>query len=273
VFDEQAYNSLPHVVSMGPMLFDPIWAEQTHASGCCELLQVIHGTLQLELGGRRFAGQPGDLLLVPQDTPHRDRFELGEGLQVFMVMFTWEGAADYFSRVTNDQLLGLPRRRKAEIVRELERLRYDALGEVGADRLLARARLAAILLHILREAVRSSGEREETSSHQRRARRRAIMLAARGYLAEHYAHPISLEEIAQALNISTFYLSHVFSQESEFSLFAYLTALRMQKARELLQAGEMNVSEVAAAVGYESSNYFSKVFRKHFGQPPSAFRR
>ena len=46
----------------------------------------------------------------------------------------------------------------------------------------------------------------------------------------------------------------------------------MERARELLQAGGMNVSEVAAAVGYESSNYFSKVFRKHFGRPPSAER-
>jgi two-component system response regulator YesN len=99
------------------------------------------------------------------------------------------------------------------------------------------------------------------------------MLAARQYLAEHYTHPITLEEIAAAVGVSAFHLSHVFSEESEFSLFAYLTALRLEKARELLQAGGHNVSEVAAAVGYESSNYFSKVFRKHFGRPPSEFMR
>jgi AraC-like DNA-binding protein len=193
-------------------------------------------------------------------------------LQVFLVYFTWDAWEDYFARVPNDVLLALPARRKAEIVRDLERLRYGTHGEPGPDHLLARARLAALLLALLREATQSSAERAEPAQH-RRQRQRNLMLAAQQYLAENYTHPISLEEIAAALGISTFHLSHVFSQESEFSLFAYLTALRMDRARELLQAGGKNVSEVAEAVGYESSNYFSKVFRKYFGRSPSTYLR
>jgi AraC-like DNA-binding protein len=53
------------------------------------------------------------------------------------------------------------------------------------------------------------------------------------------------------------------------SLFACLTMLRMNKARDLLLKGNRKVSAVARAVGYENSNYFAKVFRKYFGQSPS----
>ena len=74
------------------------------------------------------------------------------------------------------------------------------------------------------------------------------------------------------LNVSPFYLSHVFSRESDFSLFTYLTNLRMRRSRALLQAGTGNVTDVAHAVGYDDEGYFSKVFRKYFVVPPRDMR-
>ena len=97
------------------------------------------------------------------------------------------------------------------------------------------------------------------------------MQQARCYLQNHFTGPVCLDDIARALDISSYYLSRIFSEEHDFSLFTYLTALRMERARELLQTGHCNVSEAARAVGYENSNYFSKVFHKHFGRPPSEY--
>lgn len=97
------------------------------------------------------------------------------------------------------------------------------------------------------------------------------MLQARRYLNQHFTSPVSLDDIARELDVSAYYLSHVFSEENDFSLFTYLTGLRMERARELLQNGQYNVSEVSRAVGYENANYFAKVFRKHFGRPPGDY--
>ena len=96
-----------------------------------------------------------------------------------------------------------------------------------------------------------------------------LMAKAKAYVDKNYGKQISLDEVASDLKVSTFYLSHIFSTESDFSLFSYLTNLRMQKARKLLIKGELNVSEVAYAVGYNDGNYFSKIFKKHFGYPPT----
>lgn len=262
------FAELPTVRSMGVTLFDWQWAEREHVSGTCELLYVISGEVELHLHGRKHHAGPGDLLLVPSATEHRDDFDLDAGLQVFMVSFEWAAEEEFFRQVANDILRGLPAYRKAEIAAQVERLHRDTHSDAPADLLVAQARLFTILMLILREAAGRQVE-EKQSAH---GRRRTLMLSARRYLERNYAQPIALEDVAKALDVSPFYLSHVFSEENEFSLFAYLTTVRMEKARELLQAGAKNVSEVARAVGYENSNYFSKVFRRHFGYAPRELR-
>jgi transcriptional regulator GlxA family with amidase domain len=53
----------------------------------------------------------------------------------------------------------------------------------------------------------------------------------------------------------------------------YLTALRMQKAQELLQDGELSMAAIAGEVGYESEPAFSKAFKKAVGKAPGSYRR
>jgi two-component system response regulator YesN len=93
------------------------------------------------------------------------------------------------------------------------------------------------------------------------------------YLYDHYAETITLEGIAEALHVSPYYLSHVFSREKKFSLFSFLSQLRMDRARELLAEGECTVKEVAGAVGFGDPNYFSKVFKRRFGSSPTQYAR
>jgi two-component system response regulator YesN len=71
--------------------------------------------------------------------------------------------------------------------------------------------------------------------------------------------------------VSPYHLSHVFSRESDFTLWGYLMQVRMTEAKKLLRTGRLNVSEVGRAVGYEDPNYFSKAFRKHVGQSPTGY--
>ena len=53
----------------------------------------------------------------------------------------------------------------------------------------------------------------------------------------------------------------------------YIRSIRLQKAKELLQATDLNVSEVAYEVGFTDPAYFSRAFSEAFGQPPSIFRK
>lgn len=265
---------LPHVHSMGSMIFDPIWSQKRHASrGSCELIHIINGNVQIELPRGRLTGRPGDTLLVPSNTLHRDNFDTVSGLKVFMVFFAWAAEPDYFTLVKPTALPIASTRVAEDMARLFDRLRAGLDFGTEADHLLVCSQVHSILLMILREALRNTpkhGAQEKKAYGERH--RRLLMLRARQYLDEHFAEPISLDQMACMLNVSPFYLSHVFSRESDFSLFTYLTNLRMRRARALLQAGTVNVTEAAHAVGYEDEGYFSKVFRKYFGVPPRDMR-
>lgn len=264
---------LPDVRVMGKTLFDPIWARRTHASPACELHYVVRGQVTVTLGRQRLHAGPGDVLLIPSGAPHRDVFDVAQGLEVFMVFFSWAAERAYFARVRPHLTLALSPVARREIARMFARLQADCGGGDEADRLVARARVLTILLVLLREAWRRrAGRRGERRAVYGQRRRQDLMLRAKAYLEQHLAEPITLDGMAAALRVSPFYLSHVFSEQSDFSLFAFLTALRMNQARVLLQEGRLNVAEIARAVGYDDANYFAKVFRRHCGAPPTRWR-
>lgn len=83
---------------------------------------------------------------------------------------------------------------------------------------------------------------------------------------------ISLNRVAKEVNISPNYLSAVFSQEMGTTFVEYLTGKRMEKARELLRNSDLRSGEIAAAVGYKDSHYFSFLFKKTQGCTPRDYR-
>jgi AraC-like DNA-binding protein len=195
---------------------------------------------------------------------HRDAFDPAEDLDILFCSFTWPPADAYFRCVDNDTLAQMPADRRAQLRATFDQLRAGPPGERPVDRALLQVRLLAILLFILRqEAGDTPAETEDAS--------RRLMLRAKEYIHNHYGKCIGLDDIAGALHVSPYHLSHVFSRESDFTLWGYLMQVRMTEAKKLLRTGRLNVSEVGRAVGYEDPNYFSKAFRKHVGQSPTGY--
>lgn len=92
------------------------------------------------------------------------------------------------------------------------------------------------------------------------------------FIDEHYFEDIGLDIMAEMVELSPNYLSAIFKQTTGSSFIDYLTDLRMKKAKEKLQQLHLSISEVAQAVGYSSSQYFSRVFKNNVGMTPSAYR-
>ena len=97
---------------------------------------------------------------------------------------------------------------------------------------------------------------------------------ARAYLSEHYANPnLMLQDVTDEVHLSQSHFSTMFAQETGLTFTQYLTALRIGKAKELLEATEMRSSQIAQEVGYNDSHYFSYLFKKTTGMTPSEYRR
>jgi two-component system response regulator YesN len=153
----------------------------------------------------------------------------------------------------------------------------SVIGELGLDRAQLAQRLPApepgapdelrpYFTEVLRAAL--SLRDEET---QRQGGR--LVESALQYIDGHYTdEDISLNAVARAVNISTNYLSAMFSQKMGISFVEYLTQKRMARARQLLRQSGKRSSEIAAEVGYKDPRYFGAVFKKTQGCTPREYR-
>ncbi len=97
---------------------------------------------------------------------------------------------------------------------------------------------------------------------------------ARAFLSQRFSDPnLMLQDAADEVHLSQSHFSTVFAQETGLTFTQYLTALRIGKAKELLEATEMRSSQIALEVGYNDSHYFSYLFKKNTGLTPSEYRK
>ena len=100
-----------------------------------------------------------------------------------------------------------------------------------------------------------------------------IMLRARKFIVDNYANPeLSASSVATYTGLSEKYFSTRFTKETGSTFIAYLTDLRMMKAKELLLKTDFKTYEIAALAGYNSAEHFIRVFKKNTGITPSEFR-
>lgn len=93
------------------------------------------------------------------------------------------------------------------------------------------------------------------------------------YLLEHYTESPSIAQIAALSHISEVYFRRVFKSVFLMSPAAYISQLKLRKAAEYLEYGEMSVQEIAETVGYGGAAYFSKEFKAVYGTTPLRYRK
>ena len=91
-------------------------------------------------------------------------------------------------------------------------------------------------------------------------------------LRHNYSQNLSLNQLAEQVNMSPSHLSRTFSKEVGMSISRYVAALRCEEAASMLKNGDASIQEISAYVGYLDNNYFVKVFKKQYGMTPSEYR-
>ncbi len=91
-------------------------------------------------------------------------------------------------------------------------------------------------------------------------------------LRHSYSQNLSLNQLAEQVNMSPSHLSRTFSKEVGMSISQYVAALRCEEAASMLKNGDASIQEISAYVGYLDNNYFVKVFKKQYGMTPSEYR-
>lgn len=91
------------------------------------------------------------------------------------------------------------------------------------------------------------------------------------YIEEHANHSISVQDVADYVGLERSYLFRIFKQYFQCSVHTYIQKYKVEQAQLLLKQGH-SVTEVSNSLGFDSVSYFSKVFKKISGCPPSHYR-
>ena len=108
-------------------------------------------------------------------------------------------------------------------------------------------------------------DRKETQSE-------SAVEKAKKYMEENFSKDISLEDVSMKVDISSYYFSKLFKEETGRNFIEYLTELRMEEAKRLLKETDMSMKEICGMVGYSDPNYFSRSFKKYTGVTPTEAR-
>ena len=94
---------------------------------------------------------------------------------------------------------------------------------------------------------------------------------AKDFIKNNYQFDISIIDIAKNSQVTPNYLSAIFQKEEKITTKRYLTKVRMTKAVELIEQGELKIKDVAMQVGYPNQLHFSNEFKKYYGVSPAHY--
>jgi transcriptional regulator GlxA family with amidase domain len=129
-------------------------------------------------------------------------------------------------------------------------------------------RIEAILMFLVADLLRTHPEEKQTEGSELPRLKPAI-----DFMDSMYVSNPPLDRVARQSHMAANSFHRLFRKAMGATPFQYMERKRLDVARRLLGDGRLSVKEVAALSGYENPLYFSRVFRNHFGSPPSAFRR
>ena len=135
---------------------------------------------------------------------------------------------------------------------------------------MARHYLAVLLLYIERQLSDSHTPIEEAAV----APREEHMIAgestpfqrARSYIETHFAHKLTLTQLAAYCYVSPTHLNRLFRAEMKMSVGEYLLQRRLKQARVLLENTDLPIQRVGALSGFRRAEHFNRTFRQHIGQ-------
>ncbi|NIK78636.1 AraC-like DNA-binding protein [Paenibacillus castaneae] len=231
---------------------------------------VLEGKGTFSCGGKTYNLSAGHTFLIEPEQLISYESDHQEPWRYRWVAFNGELAAELVAAAgfSSEQqiVFAADKRRASALFRQI----YETFRRGGAAVDMKAAGYMHLLLaeyKALRDELSGSSPR---SSH---AEGDHLLQQVVHYLSTQYAHPVSIEDMAESLGYNRAYLSRFFKQRSGVSPVTFLLNLRIDKARHMLrERPELTIEQISASVGLQDALYFSKQFRRLHGQSPSAYR-
>ena len=247
--------------------------EQAHRHDFIEIGIILDGEGEFSVDDKVFPVRKGDLLLFNPGMLHQSRrINEKEPATEFYAGFS----NIHFRNMEYNQILFPHRtfllRPKEKTFLHLTRLAESMMAESRSTQpgryFMLKSYLTQMILLLYREQAEQQNSTASGFIFESTGKKYVVEKIV-DYLEDHYTEKISLDQIAQNMYLSPFYISRIFKSEVGDTPINYL----IKKARQLLrEKPNCSVQEIALQVGYDDAYHFSKLFKKHYGNSPSQYR-
>lgn len=230
--------------------------------GAAEAIVIVctDGSGWVDLGEGRVRVGSGSSVLIPGGAPHSYGADEHDPWTIWWCHLRGGDVSELWDAI------GVDRRRPIVSLRALERvtaLLDELVSALERDHSPARLLAATGIAWRLMTQFAVDRRLPERGEPLERAMR---------YLEERVEGSIRVSELARLIGVSASHLGALFREATGGGVLAYHTALRMTRARRLLDTTSLHVSEIAGQVGYDDPFYFSRQFSRVHGMSPSDYR-
>ncbi|WP_339318736.1 AraC family transcriptional regulator [Paenibacillus sp. FSL R10-2734] len=273
IFSDRSFGSA-YFKSAGVCIATHPWIHSSRIIDSCEIICAIEGILPMEVDGITYDLNPGELLFIPPNVPHRGARETDCDVKFLWFHFTLENIQflkrDEISTIvlkTEDfnQLLILPTYSDKLNMHRLH-LMINQLLDIYEEKVPSSycdAYLNCILYEISYQSIRLIRTQQLDKND---------IQPIQDWIRIHAFEDVSLESIASYFNYNKNYLSRKYKNEIGIGITTQIIKYRIDKAKVLLAEANMSIQEIAYHVGYEDSKYFMRIFKKFENMTPTEYR-
>ncbi|CAG7599585.1 HTH-type transcriptional activator RhaR [Paenibacillus solanacearum] len=239
-----------------------------HRDGPGLLFQyTLSGEGRLELGNTTYRVPRHHGFFVTIPSAHRYYYDpsVQTPWEFIWIKLNMEGSSHYWQHFVQSFGPVAAIKPDSDTILLLQKLYNDVAAKKFADsKYDMSVRVHEWLLTLLRL---SEGEKHPSSDWPEPVR------LANQFIERHYGEPVSLEQIANAAQLSKHYLCKTFRKFTGTTPIDYLRKLRIEEAVRLLQHTDIPISQIAMKTGFDNASYFGKVFHQLVGITPTEFRQ
>ena len=242
-----------------------------------EIIYVRSGFLAVSISGESYIGKTGDAFVVSPGNLHLMGSQTGT-----VDYYTFLFPLKYISFRTDDMLdeklleplnsghlMICPRVKDTakELCEQLIEI-YEAKKDESESKITTQVRTKIILLQFILEMWERGFVIENDKSGRNTIEKEMI-----SYIQQNFMEKISLKEFSEQFHLSEKYISRYFKEHFHITLSQYITHLRLEHAKQLLQDTDIPVTEIAMQSGYQNVSYFIRSFKKTYGVSPLKYRK
>ena len=238
---------------------------RTHWHDRMEFLRIHSGTLTVEYGTHTVVALPNDVVIIPPKMMHKG-FTTDQDVEYDVLMFdvrSFYNETDVCQNLLSSLFDGRAKIKPVTDDEETCRL-FDTVYGCNEDDSLSLVSHVYRLLDVLFKNNLLSLQNANPDN---------VIQKSMLYIEEHFAEDITLRSISEQFGYSPAHFSRKFKQITGLAPSTYLMIFRLEKAYTHIKYGTANISEVAAACGFSDANYFTRCFKKHFGFPPTYYKK